>query len=91
MGSFTLNLGVRYELPGNNIQSLIDLNEQILQANNNNAVFRLNPVPKSDRNNIQPRLGFNWQPVTDSSGLIGRRSSSGRWRARSRQAPTAPA
>ena len=72
MGNLTLNLGVRYELPGNNIQSLIDLNEQILQANNNNAVFRLNPVPKTDRNNIQPRLGFNWQPVTDSGGLLGR-------------------
>src|SRR6185436_8253338 len=42
------------------------------KANNNNEVFRLHPVPKSDRNNIQPRLGFNWQPVTDSSGLIGK-------------------
>ena len=29
----TLNLGLRYELPGNNIQSLIDLNDRILTAN----------------------------------------------------------
>ena len=28
--SLTLNLGLRYELPGNNIQSLIELNDQIL-------------------------------------------------------------
>ncbi len=41
--NLTLNLGVRYELPGNNIQSLIDLNEQILQVNNNNQVFALEP------------------------------------------------
>ena len=38
--SFTLNFGLRYELPGNNIQSLIDLNERILAANGNNPVFR---------------------------------------------------
>ena len=38
--TLTLNLGLRYELPGNNIQSLIDLNESMLQANGNDAVFR---------------------------------------------------
>ncbi len=69
--SLTLNLGVRYELPGNNIQSLIELNEGILGANNNNDVFRLTPVPKTDRNNVQPRLGFNWSPRTDAGGLAG--------------------
>jgi hypothetical protein len=67
----TLNLGVRYELPGNNIQSLIDLNEGILGANSNNPVFRLNPVPKSDRNNFQPRVGFNWAPQTSGDGVLG--------------------
>jgi hypothetical protein len=67
----TLNLGVRYELPGNNIQSLIDLNESIIQANSGNEVFRLTPAPKSDRNNFQPRLGFNWQPTTAREGVLG--------------------
>jgi TonB dependent receptor len=67
----TLNLGVRYELPGNNIQSLIDLNEGILSANNNNPVYRLNPTPKTDRNNFQPRVGFNWAPQTSSDGILG--------------------
>jgi hypothetical protein len=69
--NLTLNLGVRYELPGNNVQSLIDMNESILQANNGNAVFKLNPAPKADRNNVQPRLGFNWQPTTNREGVLG--------------------
>jgi hypothetical protein len=70
--SLTLNLGVRYELPGNNIQSLIDLNDGIIAANGNNEVFRLNPTPKSDRNNFQPRVSFNWSPQTSADGMIGR-------------------
>jgi hypothetical protein len=70
--NLTLNLGVRYELPGNNVQSLIDLNENIVSTNNGNEVFRLNPAPKADRNNLQPRLGFNWQPTTADTGLLGR-------------------
>ncbi|HXG57311.1 MAG TPA: carboxypeptidase regulatory-like domain-containing protein [Vicinamibacterales bacterium] len=69
--SLTFNLGLRYELPGNNIQSLIQLNERILAANGGNGVFRLNPVPKSDKNNFQPRLGFNWSPKTGTDGLTG--------------------
>ncbi|MBF8299658.1 MAG: Outer rane receptor for ferrienterochelin and colicin [Acidobacteria bacterium] len=69
--SLTLNLGVRYELPGNNVQSLIALNERILQANNDNAVFGLSHTPTSDRNNVQPRLGFNWQPTRSRDGLLG--------------------
>jgi hypothetical protein len=59
--TFTLNLGLRYELPGNNIQSLIDLNQRILDANGNNQVYALAPVPSTDKNNFQPRIGFNWR------------------------------
>ena len=70
--SLTLNFGLRYELPGNNIQSLIDLNEGILAANGNDPVYRLNPVPKTDRNNFQPRLSFNWSPQTSESGMVGK-------------------
>ena len=69
--NLTLNLGLRYELPGNNIQSLIDLNESIVQANNGNPVYALSQTPKADRNNFQPRLGFNWQPTTSQEGLLG--------------------
>lgn len=70
--SLTLNLGLRYELPGNNIQSLIDLNQNILAANGGDRVFALSPVPSTDKNNFQPRLGFNWAPETAASGLLGR-------------------
>ena len=69
--NLTLNLGLRYELPGNNIQSLIDLNESIVQANNGNTVFGLSHVPKTDKNNVQPRVGFNWQPTTSREGVLG--------------------
>ncbi|HEY1307009.1 MAG TPA: carboxypeptidase-like regulatory domain-containing protein [Vicinamibacterales bacterium] len=71
LGSLSLNLGLRYELPGNNIASLIDLNQEILQANNNNQVYALNPVPGTDKNNFEPRLGFAWSPTTGRSGMLG--------------------
>lgn len=67
----TINLGLRYELNGNNIQSLIDLNSNILAANGDDPVFELQPKPSTDKNNVQPRVGFNWSPTTDTSGILG--------------------
>jgi hypothetical protein len=67
----TLSLGLRYELPGNTLGSLIDLSESIVQANGGDQRFALTPVPKRDTNNFQPRLGFNWNPRTKSGGLLG--------------------
>jgi len=69
--SLTLSLGVRYEFNGNTLQSLIDLNENIVQVAGGNEAFRLRPTPKDDKNNFQPRVGFNWSPKTERSGLAG--------------------
>lgn len=69
--SLTLNLGVRYELPGNWINSLQDLNSGIVAAAGGDERFALAPIPKRDTNNIQPRVGFNWNPRTDKGGLLG--------------------
>jgi Carboxypeptidase regulatory-like domain len=67
----TLSLGLRYELSGNNIQSLIDLNQRILAANGNDPVYNLEPVPQTDKNNFQPRIGFNFAPRMEGGGLLG--------------------
>jgi hypothetical protein len=69
--SLTLNLGVRYELPGNWINSLQELNEPIVAAAGGDPRFSLTPIPQRDTNNIQPRVGFNWNPRTSRSGLAG--------------------
>lgn len=69
--SFTLSYGLRYETPGNSFQSLYDLNDRVLAANNNQPVFRLTPRPPRDRNNWQPRVGFSWNPKTEKGGPLG--------------------
>jgi outer membrane receptor protein involved in Fe transport len=66
----TLNLGLRYELPGNTLQSLIELSQRIVRANGNDPRFALRPLPGTDADNLQPRLGFNWVPGTRSGGLL---------------------
>jgi hypothetical protein len=68
---FTLTLGVRYENPGQPIQDLVDFNQPVLAAFNNDPRFVLTPVPGRDNNNWQPRIGFNWNPQTRDSGVIG--------------------
>jgi hypothetical protein len=68
--SFTLNYGLRYELPGNSFQSLYDLNDRVLAGTGNQPVFRLTPRPSRDTNNFQPRIGFAWNPHADT-GIFG--------------------
>jgi len=62
--SFTLSYGLRYELPGNTFNDLIPVNNQIVAAAGGDARFGFTPVPKTDKNNFQPRLGFSWNPRT---------------------------
>ncbi len=69
--TLSLNYGIRYETPGNTLDSLIKLNQSILATNGNRNVFLLNPTPDRDLNNWQPRFGFSWNPRTRNEGWIG--------------------
>jgi hypothetical protein len=69
--NFTLTYGLRYEYPGDSFSYLKDLNQRILQANGNNPAFRFDPEPVVDKNNIMPRIGFNYNPRTSGKGVLG--------------------
>jgi hypothetical protein len=69
--NFTLTLGLRYENAGQPIQDLVDFNQPVLAAANNDPRFILTPVPGRDGNNLQPRLGFNWNLRTRNDGMVG--------------------
>lgn len=69
--NFSLTYGLRYERPGEATLSLLTANERIVQTAGGDPRFAMNPVPKIDKNNFQPRLGFNWNPRTDSDGILG--------------------
>ncbi len=59
--SFTLTYGVRYETPGNAIDTLVRINQKVMANNNNDPRFALSPIPKRDTNNWAPRIGFNYR------------------------------
>ncbi|HEX9425020.1 MAG TPA: carboxypeptidase-like regulatory domain-containing protein [Pyrinomonadaceae bacterium] len=69
--NLTLTYGLRYELPGNNFDDLVPVNNRIVAANGGDERFRFTPVPKADKNNWQPRVGFNWNPRTSGGGPLG--------------------
>ncbi|HEV2904764.1 MAG TPA: hypothetical protein VGW32_06940, partial [Pyrinomonadaceae bacterium] len=69
--NFTLTYGLRYERPGNNFDDLVPVNNAIVAAAGGDERFRFTPVPPADTNNWQPRIGFNWNPQTESGGPIG--------------------
>ncbi len=58
---FSITYGLRYELPNNSVANLVPFNDKILAAAGGNPAYKFTPVPKSDRNNLQPRIGFNWK------------------------------
>lgn len=60
--NFTLSYGLRYELPGNTVDDLVPFNNKIVAAAGNDERYRFTPVPKTDKNNFQPRIGFSWSP-----------------------------
>ncbi|HEX5703634.1 MAG TPA: TonB-dependent receptor [Pyrinomonadaceae bacterium] len=67
----TLTYGLRYERPGNNFDDLVPVNNAIVASAGGDERFRFTPVPPADTNNWQPRIGFNWNPQTESDGPIG--------------------
>ncbi|HEV2834751.1 MAG TPA: TonB-dependent receptor [Pyrinomonadaceae bacterium] len=69
--NFSLTYGLRYERPGEATLSLLPANERIVGLAGGDQRFALSPVPKIDKNNFQPRLGFNWNPRTDPDGILG--------------------
>jgi hypothetical protein len=69
--NFTLTYGLRYENPGQPISDLVDFNAPVLAASGNDPRFRVGPIPERDKNNFQPRIGFNWNIHTRTDGLLG--------------------
>ncbi len=55
----TLTYGIRYESPGNPIADLKRVNDRIVAAAGGNPSYRLEPVPRRDRNNWAPRFSFS--------------------------------
>jgi hypothetical protein len=68
--NFTLTYGLRYELPGQPIADLVDFNAPVLAASGNDPRYRVTPIPAKDKNNLEPRLGFNWNPRVEG-GPVG--------------------
>ncbi len=69
--NFTLSYGLRYELPGNTVNDLVPINNKIVAVAGGDERYRFTPVPKTDTNNFQPRIGFSWSP-RGSNGLLKR-------------------
>jgi hypothetical protein len=69
--NFSLTYGLRYERPGEATLSLLPANERIIGLAGGDQRFALQPQPKIDKNNFQPRIGFNWNPRTDPEGILG--------------------
>ncbi len=69
--NFTLTFGLRYENPGQPIPDLVEFNQPVVAAANNDPRFVVGPIPGRDMNNLQPRVGFNWNPRTEGGGILG--------------------
>jgi len=69
--NFTLSYGLRWELPGQPIADLRQFNVPVVAAANNDPRYVVTPIPKRDKTNFEPRIGFNWNPRTSEHGILG--------------------
>ncbi|MEP6922795.1 MAG: hypothetical protein ABI967_16880, partial [bacterium] len=69
--NLTLTFGLRYENPGQPIADLVAFNKPVVDAAGGDPRFVVGPIPPRDKNNFQPRVGFNWNPRTSTSGILG--------------------
>lgn len=67
--NLTLTYGLRYEVFGNSIDDLVPVSDRIV-ATTRDERFRFAPVPTTDKNNFQPRVGINWNPRTEEGGAL---------------------
>lgn len=68
--NFTLTYGLRWELPGQPISDLKQFNEPVVAAAGNDQRYVVTPIPKRDKKNFEPRIGFNWNPRTSEHGMM---------------------
>ena len=71
--SFTLNYGLRYELPGNSFESLYKLNDRVLAGTGNQPVFILTPRPGSRHEQLPAARGLR----VESACRLGRARMAG--------------
>lgn len=69
--NFTLTYGLRYENAGQPIQDLVKFNDPVFAASGNDPRYRVKPIPGRDTDNLEPRIGFNWNPRTGTDGIMG--------------------
>jgi hypothetical protein len=67
--NFTLTYGLRYEAPGDPVANLARLSQRIYTVNGSDPRYLLQPVPKRDKNNFAPRVGFNYR-FGEAGGLL---------------------
>jgi hypothetical protein len=58
--SLTLTYGLRYETPGQTINSLVPINNRVILAAGGDPSYRMMVIPPRDLNNLAPRFGVNY-------------------------------
>jgi hypothetical protein len=79
--SLAITYGVRYELPGNSFERLREVNRRIIAAAGGDLRFSAGALPRQDRDNWAPRLGFNYR-FAKGRGILRRITGDGKLVAR---------